>query len=219
MLLMCGACNSSSEAVAGENMPLSGSAAPGSERNKLYVTVQRVQPRTCPSERCGDVGRTGFRQTRDPLERRDGWVRITKFYDANCAGGRTRYVVAGNARFEATNGIVDSRFAEWVPAAALSSNRPPDPAEKATVGECIVALPDDFAQYHATFARVVHRLIGEVRCTAGDFTAQGGWMKSVNEYKNDPVYIHLLWRHDDQEPYLHECGDESGVVESQRRSG
>ncbi len=76
-----------------------------------------------------------------------------------------------------------------MPAAALSSNRPPDPAEKATVGECIVALPDDFAQYDATFARVAHRLIGEVRCTAGDFTAQGGWMKSVNEYKNDPVYI------------------------------
>jgi hypothetical protein len=106
-----------------------------------------------------------------------------------------------------------------VPATALFSDRPPDPAEKVTVGERIVGQSDDFAQYDATFARVAHRLIGEVRCTAGDFTAQGGWMKSVNEYKNDPVYIHLLWRHDDQEPYLHECGDESGVVESQRRSG
>lgn len=189
LVLACAACNSAPEVAETENPTEQANVPPSAGTGKLWVTVQRVQRRTCPSERCGDVGWASFRQGVDALEQRDNWVRITKFYDANCADGRSRYVDAGNAKCEPANGIVDGRFAEWIPANALSNLRPPDPAAQATVDERIVAQSDDFTQYHATFARVAQRLISEGRCTAAEFEEQGGWVKSVTQHRNEPVYF------------------------------
>lgn len=155
----------------------------------LFVNVERVQRRTCPNITCGDVGWIAERQVVEALEQRDGWVRITKPYDASCKNGTSEYVDAGKSTCTADNGITDGRFAEWVPMSALSKKRPDDPAATATGNEALVAQSDDFKRYREAFTEVTTKLIADGRCTAADFQEQGGWMKSVNQYKDEPVYF------------------------------
>jgi hypothetical protein len=157
--------------------------------NTLFVDVERVQRRTCPNITCGDVGWIAERQVVEALERRDGWVRITKTYDAACRDGRSEYVDDGKASCTPDNGIVDGKFAEWVPMSALSKTRPADPAATASGDEAMIAQSDDFKRYRSAFLAVSNRLISEGRCTKADFTEMGGWLKSVNEHKNEPVYF------------------------------
>lgn len=155
----------------------------------LFVNVERVQRRTCPNITCGDVGWIAERQVVEALEQRNDWVRITKPYDASCKNGVSEYVDAGKNTCTADNGITDGRFAEWVPMSALSKERPTDPAATATGNEALVAQSDDFKRYHEAFTEVATKLIAEGRCTTSDFQEQGGWMKSVNQYKDEPVYF------------------------------
>ena len=126
---------------------VSAEAPAGAER--LWVTSQRLDRRTCPSERCGIVGRLLFREAVNVLERRGEWARITGPYHAACEDGRSAYVDRGNADCTAENGITDGRLAEWVLAADLSPNRPTDPAETASEAERLVAQSNDFAQHRA----------------------------------------------------------------------
>lgn len=158
----------------------------GSER--LWVTSQRLDRRTCPSERCGVVGQLFFREAANVLERRGGWARITNPYHAGCEGGRSANVDRGNAACDTENGITDGKFAEWVLAASLSPNRPADPAETASNAERLVAQSDDFMHHRAAFVRAANELIESGRCTAADFEEQGGWMKSTN-HRDEPVYF------------------------------
>ncbi len=84
----------------------------GDER--YWVTSERLNRRTCPSESCGVVGQLFFREGVTIHERRDGWVRASQTYDASCVGGRSEYVDTGNAACAPANGITDGQFAEWV---------------------------------------------------------------------------------------------------------
>lgn len=81
---------------------------------KLWANADRVNRRTCPSTECGIVGQLFFREAAEVLEERDGWVRITRYYDGSCVGGRSEYVDSGNAACVASNGFDGSQFAEWV---------------------------------------------------------------------------------------------------------
>jgi len=131
---------------------------PAAGRPKMWVTTEKISRRTCPSIRCGSVGWLSFGEAVEPLERRDGWVRITKQYDASCQADESQYVDDGDKSCTPQNGVVDGRMAEWVPESALSVTRPADPAKDATADESIVAQSDDFARHHATFAKVAHQL-------------------------------------------------------------
>lgn len=159
-----------------------------SDAGKLWVTSERLQRHSCPSESCGIVGQLFFREAATVLERKGGWARISKRYDASCSGGRSEYVDKGNAECSAANGIVDGKFAEWVRAEHLSANRPPDPAVTATEDEKLVAGSDDFRRYRRAFVTAARTLIDDGRCTAGDFEENGGWMKSSN-HRDEPVYF------------------------------
>lgn len=190
-MLMAG-CSRSQEAI--EENANTTQAAPAIPEvkpgpNTLFVDVERVQRRTCPKITCGDVGWIAERQVVEALERRDGWVRITKTYSAACKEGRSEYVDDGDASCTSDNGIVDGKFAEWVPMSALSKTRPADPAETASGDEAMIAQSDDFKRYRSAFLAVSNRLISEGRCTKAEFTEMGGWLKSVNEHKNEPVYF------------------------------
>ena len=44
---------------------------------RLWVTSERLNRRTCPSESCGVVGQLFFREGVTVHEERDGWARIT----------------------------------------------------------------------------------------------------------------------------------------------
>lgn len=156
---------------------------------KLWVTAERLARHTCPSDTCGIVGQLMFREGVDPLEEKDGWVRVSKVYDASCQGGRSEYVDKGDARCVEANGIIDGKFAEWVRKQDLSAERPSDPAETASVDESLVAGSDDFGRYRASFAKIAAGLIASGRCSAQDFQEQGGFVKSVNQHRDEPVYF------------------------------
>lgn len=161
-------------------------ASEGHER--LWVTSERLNRRTCPSESCGVVGRLFFREGVTVHAERDGWVQISQPYDASCVGGRSEYVDTGNAACDDANGIVDGQFAEWVSMEYLSETRPPDPAADASGIEELVAGSDDFARYRTTFAEAAEALIAQRRCTERDFRDMGGWVKSTR-HGNQPVYF------------------------------
>lgn len=155
---------------------------------RYWVSTQRLNRRTCPSERCGVVGQLFFREGVEVFERRGGWVRVTKFYDAACVEGQSRYVDAGSASCDPENGIVNGQLAEWVALDFLSTDRPADPAADASRAEALVAGSDDFARYRRVFAEAAQSLIAQGRCTEGDFREMGGWVRSTT-HRNQPVYF------------------------------
>lgn len=67
--------------------------------------------------------------------------------------------------------------------------RPADPAASAAADETLVAQSDDFQRHRRAFAAAAAQLIADGRCTRQDFLEMGGWLKSVNEYRDQPVYF------------------------------
>jgi hypothetical protein len=126
------------------------------------------------------VGEFYFRQGVDILEERNGYARVSKFYDASCENGVSIFVDSGPAACTATNGIENGMFAEWVEASALSAERPSDPSEGATGWAAVVAGSDDYNLYHPIFAQTAEKLVGQGSCTAEDIRESGGFWASVN---------------------------------------
>lgn len=169
--------------------PASESASDAPTAYKQYwATAERVDRRACPSTRCGVVGQLWLRESAHVFEIRDGWARITKYYDASCVGGRSEYVDRGEAACSEANGIVDGKFAEWVNLNQIALERPADPGATATSDEELIAQSDDFQRYRRAFATAAAKLIAERRCTREEFIEQGGWTKSVND-RDHPVYF------------------------------
>ena len=156
--------------------------------DQMWVRTERTERHTCPSGRCGIVGRLSFRESARVLERKDGWARVSRTYDAMCANGRSELIEEGPASCTPENGVVDGMFSEWVPLASLSSERPADPAASATVQEAMIAQSDDFPRHRLAFVRAANQLIAEGRCTRQDFEDVGGWSKS-STHRNQPVYF------------------------------
>lgn len=164
-------------------------AKPENGIEQHWVTTERLDRRTCPSRRCGVVGQLMFRDAARVYETTDGWARISEPYDASCVAGRSEYVDSGQASCTEANGISGGRFAEWVEVGALSTTRPADPAATAATDETLVAQSDDFQRHRRAFAQAAAQLIADGRCTRQDFIEMGGWLKSVNEYRDQPVYF------------------------------
>ena len=154
----------------------------------MWVNVDTLNRRTCPSQDCGVVGKIFFRQKVEVFETSRGWARITHSYDAACVGGRSQYVDKGPAQCEASNGITEGQFAEWVMLEYLVASQPPDPAETASADERIVANSDHFATHRIAFAKAARDLIAKGQCTEKDFLDWGGWIKSSN-HSDAPVYF------------------------------
>ena len=129
-----------------------------------------------------------FREKATIFEDRNGWARVSKYYDAFCRNGLSQYVESGNAACTESNGIVDGRFAEWVSLRYLSSMRPADPSAGATGGYALVSGSDDYGKYKDVFAQTAAQLIASKRCTKGDFDETGGWLKSMI-HNDSPVYF------------------------------
>lgn len=167
---------------------LLGLAQPVFADSDAWVNVDRLNRRTCGSENCGIVGKLLFREKVVKLQEENGWVRITKYYDANCVGGISQYVDAGNNKCDANNGIEGGAFAEWVSASGLSGTRPADPSQNAEENYRLIKGSDDFRIHKDAFARAANELITSGRCTANDFQEMGGWMKSSNS-GDAPIYF------------------------------
>lgn len=153
-----------------------------------WGTVDNLNRRTCPAPKCGVVGALKFREKATILEEKDGWVRITKYYDASCVNGISQYVDSGNKKCVSSNGINNGEFAEWVYAKYLSSTRPADPAANTPASYALVKGSDDFRIYKDAFDKAADQLITSGKCSAGDFREMGGWMKSSN-HRSKPIYF------------------------------
>lgn len=167
---------------------LTGWSVPAYADEQMWTASDRVNRRTCPSTECGIVGQLFFRESAVVLEKRNGWARISKYYDGSCTGGRSDYVDSGNASCTAGNGFDGGQFAEWVSLDLLVANRPADPGAGATGTAALVADSDDFRLHEAAFVAAAEKLIADGTCTAGNFREMGGWMKSMNN-KTEPVYF------------------------------
>lgn len=154
----------------------------------VWVAVDRLNRRTCPSRDCGIVGRAFYRERFEVHERLEGWVRVSEPYDASCRNGQSEYVDDGNANCSEDNGIVDGQLSEWLFGEHLAVSQPDDPAEGATGDLELVAGSDDYRLYASSFAAAARQLIRAGRCTEADFRNTGGWIKSM-EYRERPVYF------------------------------
>jgi hypothetical protein len=67
-----------------------------------WVTVDNLNRRTCPAPTCGVVGVLKFREKATILEKKGGWARITKYYDASYVNGISQYVDTGAHRTQQT---------------------------------------------------------------------------------------------------------------------
>jgi hypothetical protein len=156
---------------------------------RLWVTADRLNRRTCPSAECGIVGFLFYREAVIVLERQGNWVRSTRYYAPLCTDGQNEFVDEGNARCDEENGLVNGTFAEWVNAEFLSDVRPADPAADATGLAALVGSSDDFRIYEAAFVEAAQSLMNQGRCTEADFRDNGGWWKSTTTYSEQPVYF------------------------------
>ncbi len=111
-------------------------ASPTEAQDKVWVTADTVNRRSCPDTACPIVGRLYFREAAEALERHGNWVRVSKYYvDPGCAfSGRADYVREGDRSCSQHHGYrADGAFAEWIHADFLSAVRPkPKPQPKFT---------------------------------------------------------------------------------------
>lgn len=62
------------------------------------------------------------------------------------------------------------------------------PTDAAEIGR-LIADSADIDKHRAAFVAATTELLGSKRCSAADFRAQGGWMKSAMKHANEPVYF------------------------------
>ena len=167
---------------------LFGFTLPAFAEGEAWVTVDRLNRRTCPASSCGSVGILMFREKATVLEEKNGWARVTRYYDAACENGISGYVDRGNKKCKTANGIKNGTLAEWVFARYLSASRPADPAANASKKYSLVKGSDDFRTYKNGFAKAASELIASGRCTAAEFREMGGWIKSSSR-PSQPIYF------------------------------
>jgi hypothetical protein len=155
-----------------------------------WVATQRLSRYTCPSTSCGVVGEFYYRQGVDILDERNGFARVTKYYDASCTNGRSDYVDSGPAACTNVNGIENGEFAEWVEMSALSTDRPADPAEGATGTAALVGNSDDFNIYRAQFVQAAEKMMAEGACSADQIKENGGFWASVSLKPRKAYFIY-----------------------------
>ena len=153
---------------------------PVAAQEQMWTAVDSAHRRTCPSTECGSVGTLFFREAAQVHETRNGWSRVSRYYDAACSGGRSAYVDSGSADCTPANGIENGEFAEWVRSDMLSAQRPADPSQGATGTAALVGQSDDFRLHREAFVKAADELIASGTCSPADFREWGGWMKSTN---------------------------------------
>lgn len=156
----------------------------GNYVGKAWVATARLPRHTCPSSKCGMVGKLYYREAVRVIVHKAGWARITELYDASCVNGSSEYVDSGNDRCDSRNGIVDGKFAEWVLSSSLSATRPADPEASAKGVYKLVAGSDDYLFHKQAFLEAAQSLFHRNKCTERDFLNWGGWVKSTRRGSN-----------------------------------
>jgi len=153
-----------------------------------WVTINKLNRRTCPSTSCGIIGQLEKKEQVTILEEKDDWARISIHYDAGCKNGFSLFVVEGNKKCSPENGIVDGMMAEWVSKQYVSGESPDIQSLVPLERYNLVKYSDDFELHKDIFAEVAQSLIDDGKCTYDDFNEVGGWISSPN-YSNKPIYF------------------------------
>ena len=136
-----------------------------------YVTSEKLNVRLAPNK-TGKITNTLYmRQKVEVFQVKDGWARISRYYDGGIEG-------------------LSGDVARWVFAKYLSTNRPAEEQEtnlNSPVAKAIKST-DDFSKYQKLFVSASEELIKSGNCSLGDFTEMGGWWRSTN-HKPKPVYF------------------------------
>lgn len=145
-------------------------AAEKSSRD-YYVISDNLNVRLAP-DKDGKVTNTLYkRQKVEVFEFKEGWARISRYYNGSVEG-------------------VSGEVARWVSARYISTNRPAE--EKLASSDSPVAnaikSSDDISKYQSVFISISEQLIKTGTCSLDDFKEMGGWLKSTN-HKPRPVYF------------------------------
>ena len=166
---------------------LSMTTTPIFAETQMWVAVDKANRRTCPSTECGSVGDLLYRESAKVAEIKKGWGRVSRYYDAYCVNGHSKYVDFGRNECTAGNGILKGQMAEWVRMDLLSPKRPRDPSQGASGTAKLVAQSDDFRRYRTEFIAAAEKLMSSGRCSAHDLMNTGGFIKSTR--KGPGVYF------------------------------
>ena len=153
-----------------------------------WVTVDRLNNRTCPSDTCGVINVLYFREGVESYEEKGGWSRITHYYPALCEQGRTPYVIQGDDRCSAANGFQGGNVARWVATRYLSDTRPTDPGAGAQGDYALIKNSNDYRIHKEIFAKSARKLIDMGRCSKKDFAEGIQWNISTN-HEPQPIYF------------------------------
>lgn len=83
------------------------------------VAPPEIILQSCPSPYCGSLGRLIAQERMTVYEQRNGWIRISDYFDADCRGGTSPFIEGTENACTAENGVRGGKVAEWAPAAAF----------------------------------------------------------------------------------------------------
>ena len=137
---------------------------------QYFVSADSLKERLGPSTDASVTNTIYKGQAVEVLEVKDGWARVSKYYDGAAEGK-------------------SGQVARWVSAQYLGRERPaPIAAAADNKLEQAIKGSDDFAKFRVGFVNGSQELINSRRCTLADFAEMGGWMRSTN-HKPKPVYF------------------------------
>lgn len=152
----------------------------------MYVTVENLNKRTCPSSECGITGQALLNNRLKIFEKQDGFARVTDYYNA-CDNGVHDFVDQGNSNCTVENGMKDGLFAEWVSLDYLSLEEK-TPSNSLDLDYALVAGSDDYSKYKDSFLNASQKLISNGTCTEKEIR-EDIWWKSTTTYASSPVYF------------------------------
>ena len=170
---------------------VSNAFAAASAPGQYVVTASTLNVRLAPQMNGQTSSRLGRGQVVDVLEVRDGWARISNYFDGageGLSGDVARWVYAVHLSIKPAEARPAAKPAkkkviEYLPAQ-------PPPGEEIIVSASIleaISSSDDLPKYQSTFAWVSARLVDTGTCKVSDFRDIGGWWRST-DHKPRPVY-------------------------------
>ena len=155
---------------------------------QAWIAFDEIDRVSCPAPSCGVIGQLMKNEQVTILEEKDGWSRISIYYDAGCRNGMSVFISQGNRDCIAENGIYEGKVAEWVKDEGLTHINPKEQLPTPKAKYDLIRMSDDFEEHKDVFADAAQGLINSGRCVKEDFEKIGGWMSSSN-YSNRPIYF------------------------------
>jgi len=158
----------------------------------FVVTAGTLNVRLAPNTAAKARGKLHRGQVVEVLEVKEGWARISRYYNGaseGLSGTVAHWVFAKHLSALSSAENLTATPDTKNPPAEVQPAMPP-PGEKIVVSAPIleaIKSSDDLPKYQATFAWVSTKLVDSGTCKISDFRDIGGWWRSA-DHKPRPVY-------------------------------